>query len=122
NPTLALPAIAHRRPARVLRTPSQAPPPRSLAVDGIAQSRVRETQHAARRDRLSTAAGDTHPHSRQPGQRPRSLLPETGRTRAGVPAATKTDPSPPRAPHLTARAHARRQPGVTSSRLPHNPG
>ena len=42
----ALPPLPRRRPARVLRTPRQAAPPHSLAVDRSAQGRVRETQNA----------------------------------------------------------------------------
>jgi hypothetical protein len=73
------PAVPRRRPARVLRPPMQAAPPRSLAVDRGAQSRVREAQDAPRRDRLTTSRIVTHSRADPSGHRPRLPLPRTSK-------------------------------------------
>jgi Transposase DDE domain group 1 len=55
-----LPALAPRRPARVLRTARQTPPAARLAVGRRARCRLPEAQTAPSRNRLTAAAAQPH--------------------------------------------------------------
>ncbi len=91
--TTALPPLPRRRPARVLRTPREAAPPRQLAVDRGAQGRVRETQNAVDPDRLTATRATIHPEQTL---RPAAAI-TAARNRGGlarnVPAETRSPPN-----------------------------
>ena len=108
--TDALPVAARRRPARVLRPPRQAAPPSSLALDRSAQSRVRETQDAPRRDRLNLSRAATHYPSRPPAtspDHPARTAPKTPpafpHKRATASRARRTPRQPPPTPQIRPR-------------------
>ena len=71
--TGALPTVARRWTARVLRTQSEAAPTEHLALGQPARRRVRAPQSAPSRHRLTPAAGP--PPSSSPRPPPRSPLP-----------------------------------------------